>query len=282
MKKLILSSTGLALLLLAGCGTSNGAPGSSTQNATNISSQSATLKSQEVDLTVLPGAHLGPDGKNHDTFSPSDFTVAEGVPVKLNVYNYDSGTHTVSNSDLGLNLQVQGSTSKGVPKVSAVTFTPTKTGDFTWKCLDKCDGGMESYAMTHPGYMTGTIHVVPAKNQQSITLTIKDGLKYAADDSKLHDSFSFTDFTLQEGVPVHMSVINYDPNPHDVTSEDLGVSQDVPGANKVGDPSITNFTFTPDKAGDISWDCETSCDGGMSSFGMTHQGYMMGTMHIVP
>jgi plastocyanin len=281
MRKVILGSAVITLLLLVGCGTSNGTTSSSTKSSGNVSTQSVALKSQEVDLTVLPSAHLGSDGKKHDTFSPANFTVVEGVPVKLNVYNYDGGTHTVSNSDLGLNLQVQGSTKKGVPAISTVTFTPTKAGDFTWKCLDKCDGGMESYSMTNQGYMMGTIHVVPSHSQQFITLTIKDGLKFASDDGKLHDSFSFTDFSVHQGIPVNVTIENYDPNPHDFTASDIGVSQDVPGTKKDGDPSITTFTFTPSKTGDISWDCETQCDGGMESFGMTHEGYMMGTMHVV-
>ena len=297
IKKVVWASIALSALLVAGCGTTNNSPNPSTapanatgqtanqttaSNPTATSTNQNTLKAQEIDLTVLPGAHLGPDGKKHDTFSPADFTVVQGVPVKLTVYNYDGGTHTVTNADLGLNLQVKGSSHKGVPAASTVTFTPTKAGDFTWQCMDPCDGEAGGWAMTHDGYMQGVIHVVPNNNdKQYVTLTIKDGLQYASADGKLHDSYSPADFTVQKGIPVSVTVVNYDSGEHSLTAPEIGVNQVFQGAKKDGDPSVTTFSFTPNQTGNFTWHCEIKCDGGMTSYAMTHPGYMMGTIHVV-
>ena len=61
----------------------------------------------------------------------------------------------------------------------------TKEGDFTWQCLDTCDEGNGQWAMSHKGYMMGTIHVVPNNNkQQFIDITIKDGVQNATADGK--------------------------------------------------------------------------------------------------
>ena len=304
VKKTLLATIALSALILSGCGaaTSNNtaAPttsptqttnqaANSTSGSTSNSSQSAdsstpiaALKTQEMDLTILPGGRLGPDGKMHDTYAQTDLNVIQGVPVKMTIYNYDSGEHSFSSAGLGLNVQAKVSPKKGVPGITTFTFTPTKTGDFKWQCVDKCDGGMTSYSMTHDGYMMGTVHVLPqSTNKQYIDLTIKDGLKYAAADGKLHDSYSPADFTVQEGIPVVLTVTNFDTGEHSLFSPGLGISQVWKGASKEGVPTVSTYTFTPTKTGSFTWQCTISCDGGMQSYSMTHQGYMMGTINVV-
>ncbi len=304
MRKTLLATVALSALIVSGCGaaTSNNtaAPttsptqttnqaANSTSGSTSNSSQSAdsstpvaALKTQEMDLTILPGGRLGPDGKMHDTYAQTDLNVIQGVPVKMTIYNYDSGEHSFSSAGLGLNVQAKVSPKKGVPGITTFTFTPTKTGDFKWQCVDKCDGGMTSYSMTHDGYMMGTVHVLPqSTNKQYIDLTIKDGLKYAAADGKLHDSYSPADFTVQEGIPVVLTVTNFDTGEHSLFSPGLGISQVWKGASKEGVPTVSTYTFTPTKTGSFTWQCTISCDGGMQSYSMTHQGYMMGTINVV-
>jgi plastocyanin len=299
MRKLPWIAIGMSVLVLAGCGTAaNNASPTTGQNPSNQAAQTTAatnqtsttqsdsstktiaLKSQEIDLTVFPGSRFGSDGKMHDTFSPGNFTVVAGVPVTLTVYNYDDGTHTLTNSALGLNLQVKGSTKKGVPMASTVTFTPAKAGDYEWQCMDPCDSEAGGWAMSHDGYMRGTIHVVPYNDKQYIDLQIKDGVKYAKQDGKLHDAYTNTNFTVQQGIPVQVTVENFDSGSHSLTDPGMGINQVFKGASKDGVPSLTTFTFTPEKTGTFDWHCAIPCDGGMKSFSMMHQGYMEGVITV--
>lgn len=299
MKKVLWISAALTAAILAGCGTvaqtnpttnptqsnstqSNTTQSTSPSNTTSPASSDATnvaLKTQSVSLTILPGGRLGSDGKMHDTYTNPNFTVVQGVPVKLTVYNYDSGNHTLTNSDLGLNLQAKPSPKNGVPGVTTVTFTPTKAGDFKWQCMDPCDGENNDWSMTQVGYMEGTIHVVPFQDKQYIYLTIKDGLQYASADGKLHDSYSPASFTVQQGIPVQVTVENFDTGKHSMTSPTLGLNQVMAGATKEGVPATTTFTFTPTKTGTFQWNCVIQCDG--NGWAMSHMGYMEGDITVV-
>lgn len=290
MKKTLWIATALTAAVLAGCGTATqpNPSTSPTQTLTNSSQSTGsdtapqtTLKTQSVSLTVLPGGRLGPDGKMHDTFTNPNFTVVEGVPVTLTVYNYDSGSHSITNSALGLNLQAKPSPKNGVPGVTTVTFTPSKAGNYTWQCIDPCDGQNGGWSMSHVGYMEGVIHVVPFQDKQYIYLTIKDGLQYAAADGKLHDSYSPADFTVQEGIPVVVTVENFDTGSHSLTAPGLGLNQVMKGAVKAGDPTDTTFTFTPSKTGEFQWNCIIPCDGSANGWAMSHNGYMAGDINVV-
>jgi len=299
MKKAIITGFSLLSTLgLIGCGnntvqptttvttnataaTPNNDTSTTPASSTGSTQTQPTLKLQHIDLTVLPGGKLGPDGKMHDTFSPADFQVVQGAPVQLTIYNYDSGEHSLTSTALGLNVIAKGSPKDGVAGITTYTFTPTKAGDFTWQCMIACDTEAQAWAMSHDGYMMGKISVVPANNQQFIDLTIKDGLKYAAADGKLHDSYSPADFTVQAGIPVTLTVYNYDTGEHSFTSPALNVNQVMKGATKEGVPSVTTFTFTPEKAGQYHWQCVIACDGGPTGWAMSHDGYMNGTVTVV-
>jgi heme/copper-type cytochrome/quinol oxidase subunit 2 len=292
MKKAIWISAALTAVVVAGCGaftqqsnttspvipTTSPTQPSTANGASAPAATSSVLKTQTVTLTVLPGGRLGPDGKMHDTFTDPNFTVVEGVPVKLSVYNYDSGSHSITNGDLNLNLQAKGFSKQGVPGVTSVTFTPTKTGDFKWQCVDPCDGQNQDWSMSHVGYMEGMIHVLPNNDKQYIYLTIKDGLQYAAADGKMHDSYSPANFTVQEGIPVQVTVENFDSGKHSMTAPGLGLNQVLQGAAKEGVPATTSFTFTPTKDGTFHWMCVIQCDG--NGWAMTHDGYMAGNITV--
>lgn len=293
MKKALLIAVAVPALFLAGCGTTSNstsnanpttAATNTTTNTTNTSSSSTTkpaLSQQDISLTILPGGKKGSDGKMHDTYSPANITVVQGVPVKLTIYNYDNMKHSYTSADLGLNVQAKPSKKDGVPGVTTVTFTPKKAGKHGWVCVDPCDKDANGWAMSHDGYMKGTIDVVPFNNKQYIDLTIKDGLKYASKDGKMHDAYSPTDFTVKKGVPVQVTVTNYDTGEHSMSSSALGLKQVMKAAKKTGVPTTTTFTFTPKKDGTFNWHCAISCDGGMSSYSMTHQGYMQGQIKVV-
>lgn len=294
MKKAWLAMAALPMLVLAGCGTTaanSASPSTSptTQNRAQTSTQntaspaatapSTSLKKQDIALTILPGGKLGPDGKLHDTFSPADYQLIQGVPVDLTIYNYDGGKHSVTSTALGLNVQADPSPKNGVPGVTHYTFTPSKAGSFTWMCVDTCDGQNKGWAMSHDGYMMGTINVV-AQNEQDVYITIKDGLQYASSDGKLHDSYSPANFSVQAGIPVKVTVYNYDSGSHSLTSSALGLNEVFKGAAKQGDPSVTTFTFTPATTGQFTWKCVIPCDGGVTSYSMTHQDYMTGDITV--
>ncbi len=287
MKKSIIAGVAtLSTLSIAAMGgfVGNAAPAAQAAQVHHIAKHAAahTLKMQHIYLTILPGEHLGPDGKMHDTYSPADFTVVQGVPVQVTVYNYDGGPHSFTSTSLKVNKMIPGHKNKGVPSVTTFQFTPAKTGAFTWLCDVKCDGQANGWAMSHDGYMMGKVKVVPNNHkEQFVTLTIKDGLQYAAVDKQLHDSYSPASFNVTAGLPVHMTVVNWDTGSHSMTAPEINLNKVFPGASKEGVPSVTQFTFTVNKAGKFKWQCEISCDGGMKSFSMTHVGYMVGYVNAV-
>ncbi len=284
MRKLALMLTSLSTLMLFGCGSNAATSSPPAQNNTKMTSKPAApkLKQQNVALTVLPGGRLGPDGKMHDTFTTPNFTVVAGVPVKLSVYNYDSGKHSVTSGALHLNLVAKGSTKNGVPAITTATFTPGKAGKYIWQCMEPCDGQNGGWSMTHLGYMRGTINVVPYANKQYIYMMIKDSLHYATADKKIHDSYSPTSFIVQANIPVQATVENFDTGQHSFTDPGLNINRVFRGGKKVGDPSLTTFTFTPKKAGTYSWRCIIPCDGQNKGWAMNHNGYMMGSVKVTP
>ena len=112
-----------------------------------------------VDLKVSPGSKLGPDGEKHDAFSPANFTLKVGVPVKITISNYDNMPHSLTSPALGLNIQAKEATSDGQPGITTFIFTPHNAGDYHWLCIDPCDLEANGWAMSQDGYMQGTIHV---------------------------------------------------------------------------------------------------------------------------
>ena len=287
MKKGIIAGVALlSTLSMAALGafTSNGVPAAHAAQVHQTAKHTAAqLKLQHIYLTIMPASHLGPDKIMHDSFSPADFTVVQGVPVQVTVYNYDGGTHSFTSSALGLNVDFAGSKKTGVPSVKSFTFTPSKTGSFTWECVLQCDGQAKGWAMSHDGYMMGKVNVVPNNHhEQFVTLTIQGGLDFGPvkktkhGTSTMHDAFSPASFTVTPGIPVHLTVYNWDTGEHSITSSALGLNLMMQGADKTGDFKANNFVFTVPKAGKYKWQCEVKCDGGMTSYSMTHVGYMEG------
>jgi len=117
------------------------------------------MKEQHIYLTVTPGMKLGPDGKLHDAFSPANFTLVEGVPAKITIYNYDNMKHSVTSGALGINFLGKPSKKNGAAGVASYTFTPKKDGNYSWQCIYPCDMPNKQWSMSHKGYMQGTIHV---------------------------------------------------------------------------------------------------------------------------
>jgi hypothetical protein len=99
-------------------------------------------------------AKKGPDGKWHDAFLPAYPRVDAGRPTRLVFVNYDGGAHSLVAPGLGLNVRIpaaHGST----PGRVAVVLRAKKAGSYDWWCASPCD----PWAMTHDGYMRGSIVV---------------------------------------------------------------------------------------------------------------------------
>ena len=99
-----------------------------------------------VYLTVSPGVKPGPDGKLHDAFSVTDFTVHVGQPVKLVINNTDDTVHSIVAPDADVMIMVK-------PGTHTYTLLVRKAGRFQWLCMMPCD----PYSMAHDGYMRGFI-----------------------------------------------------------------------------------------------------------------------------
>jgi len=281
------ASAGL-MLGLAGCLGSSGAVQAPTASEKNKNSETPMTDNdsttgplfQTIQLTVLPGGRHGPDGKMHDTFAPGSFTLIQGVPAIIEVYNYDQMLHSLTAPDLDLDIKVLAAAKEGVPNVTTQMFTPKKSGDFSWVCTVPCDEDANGWAMSHDGYMKGSIHVSPNKDVQHLYTTIEGGYK-AGPKGNLHDSFLPANFTVTKGVPVKLHVENFDGGDHSFTAPELNLDAHIPAAKKEGVPSETVVSFTPKQDGTFHWQCDVPCDDEYNGWAMEHDGYMAGEVTVV-
>lgn len=103
-----------------------------------------------------------------------------------------------------------------------------------------------------------------------------DGLK--------HDTIIPADFTVYAGQTVELSAVNYDEGAHTITNPALGIDFQFPGAKSDGVPSVTQFQFTPTKAGVYQWYCRLPCDLGQGGWAMTNggqPGFMAGNITVL-
>lgn len=154
---------------------------------------------QRDDKSGTPGTITGkPDWPR---YAPSTINLSAGKQVTLLIINYDDMNtpltsmmpynkvqggqetvngaavtsvgnstiaHTFTVPSLGINVPIpmatdsgKGSTATVIPAVVTFTFTPSKSGTFTWQCFTPC--GTDPNGMGGPmqtsGYMTGTVNV---------------------------------------------------------------------------------------------------------------------------
>jgi plastocyanin len=107
-------------------------------------------------------------------------------------------------------------------------------------------------------------------------------------DGKGHDVFVPSTFAVKAGVPVVVTVVNYDEGAHSIVAAGLGLNVVIkPGiepkeaagkestAEDIGEgvqPVTTTFTFTPAHKGVYRWYCGVPCDAGQNYWAMG-QGY---------
>jgi heme/copper-type cytochrome/quinol oxidase subunit 2 len=116
---------------------------------------------EHVNMVIVPGIRLGPDGKLHDAYTPNDMTALTGQKVVVTVYNYDTARHSFTAPALDLNQIMAPSTKGGVPAITTFSFVVHKPGRYYWRCVIPCDDA-HGWAMQHDGYMAGSITIEPA------------------------------------------------------------------------------------------------------------------------
>lgn len=95
-------------------------------------------------------------------------------------------------------------------------------------------------------------------------------------DGQWHDAFLPANFTALAGVPVKVTIFNYDDMPHTFTAPGLHVNQIILSGSETKPSSVT-FTFTPKKKGVFAWHCDPKCD----PWSMKHWGFMKGHVTVL-
>jgi heme/copper-type cytochrome/quinol oxidase subunit 2 len=142
---------GVAALAIGACGSGGQA---SSDNPVPVAAQLLSYQIVGPDAAPVPG----PDGNKHDIFSAlGSTTVKVGVPVTITITDKDDVPHSMTSSDLGLNIVVPARTDKG-DGVATFTFTPTKIGTFRWFCAIPCDTDNAGWDMTSDGSGSGQLN----------------------------------------------------------------------------------------------------------------------------
>jgi uncharacterized cupredoxin-like copper-binding protein len=137
--------------------------------------------------------------------------------------------------------------------------------------LSACGGSSASAATSGSSSSTASAQ---SASTQTYTLEVLNG-KLAgtngitAPDGKGHDTFVPSHMTVKAGVPVTMTVYNYDEGPHTFTISSLGVNETIPAHVSDTQPSVVTFTVTFPKAGTYRFFCAMPCDAGHGGWAMT-------------
>ncbi|HVA91364.1 MAG TPA: cupredoxin domain-containing protein [Chloroflexota bacterium] len=120
----------------------------------------SALAPEQVNMVIVPDSLRGSNKRNHDAFLPAYISARAGQQVTVTVYNLDQSPHSFTAPALGLNVILPGGASDGSVRATTFTFTAPKAGVYMWKCVMPCDnGGVNAWAMTHMGFMAGTVIV---------------------------------------------------------------------------------------------------------------------------
>lgn len=157
---------GLSMFGLAACGSSG-----NSQHAATKTVVSKNVIQMDVTTGKLATKYgiIGPDGRGHDSFVPSEFTAKVGQTYTIRVYNYDEGAHSFSIDSLGINKTIAPHVSDTQPSVTTFTVKFTNTGLVRFYCKLPCDAGQGGWAMnkdrfghghSQDGYMAGYVNVI--------------------------------------------------------------------------------------------------------------------------
>jgi len=91
-------------------------------------------------------------------------------------------------------------------------------------------------------------------------------------DGQPHDIIIPSNFVVKSGVPVTLTVVNYDEGPHTIFASDLGLNLMIKGGQEQPDKSVKPVTtvlhFTASKKGVFRWYCSLPCDEKHGSWDM--------------
>jgi heme/copper-type cytochrome/quinol oxidase subunit 2 len=119
-------------------------------SATKAVAVASVAAAKPIETKIVGGSKRGPDGKDHDVFTKTEFAVKVGQPVTLKIDNTDDVPHSITAPTAGVNIVAQ-------PGVHSYTLVVNKAGKFEWNCMLPCDTDAGGWAMQHPGYMSGYI-----------------------------------------------------------------------------------------------------------------------------
>jgi plastocyanin len=153
----VILTAGLAVGLATGISAIHLSAQASTSQAAHVA---AAPPPERINMTIVPDALLGSNKRTHDAFIPAYLTAQVGQQVTVTVYNLDTSPHSFTAPALHLNVIVPGAKAQGLVATNTFSFTVNKKGVYQWRCILPCDnGGANAWAMTHNGYMAGTITI---------------------------------------------------------------------------------------------------------------------------
>lgn len=108
----------------------------------------------------------------------------------------------------------------------------------------------------------------PAAAPKVVSLKIIGSYKKGPD-SKMHDAFTVTNFSVKAGQAEMLKIDNTDDVSHSISSPEAGV-------NIIAQPGVHTYTLIVNKAGRFEWYCMIPCDSDAHGWAMQHPGYMSG------
>jgi plastocyanin len=122
-------------------------------------------------------------------------------------------------------------------------------------------GGSSSSTAAGSGAQTAALQIMGS------AMAAKNGI--LGPDKAGHDTYVPSKLTVKAGVPVTITVKNYDEGPHSFTVTSLGINETISGHVSATQPSTTTFTVTFPTAGTYRWYCAIPCDAKHGGWAMT-------------
>jgi len=128
--------------------------------------------------------------------------------------------------------------------------------------------------------------------EQFTVSVLRGEMSVVGPDGNHYDTIVPANYVIKVGVPVHLTIINYDEGPHTMTSKGLGIDIQVKAGHEQsnGDvtPGTTEATFTPTAKGNFRWHCTLPFDRGGKFWAMSkgydgpdQDGYMAGYFFVM-